>query len=56
MLNPQPGDRVLDLYAGVGLFAAFLADAVTPLGQVIAVESDADAWWPARTASAPAAP
>ncbi len=48
MLNPQPGDRVLDLYAGVGLFAAFLADAVTPLGQVIAVESDADACRHAR--------
>ncbi len=42
-LDPQPGDRVLDLYAGVGLFAAFLAEAVTPLGQVIAVESDPQA-------------
>ena len=43
MLDPQPGDRCLDLYAGVGLFAAALADAVTPLGQVIAVESDREA-------------
>ena len=43
LLNPQPGDRCLDLYAGVGLFAAALADAVTPLGQVIAVESDREA-------------
>ena len=27
-LAPQPGESVLDLYAGVGLFARFLADAV----------------------------
>jgi tRNA/tmRNA/rRNA uracil-C5-methylase (TrmA/RlmC/RlmD family) len=37
MLDPQPGERVLDLYAGVGLFAAFLADRVGP-GRVVAVE------------------
>jgi tRNA/tmRNA/rRNA uracil-C5-methylase (TrmA/RlmC/RlmD family) len=35
---PQPGESVLDLYAGVGLFAAFLADAVGPTGRVVAVE------------------
>ena len=31
---------MLDLYAGVGLFAAFLADAVGPDGSVVAVEGD----------------
>ena len=29
-LAPRPGESVLDLYAGVGLFARFLADAVGP--------------------------
>jgi tRNA/tmRNA/rRNA uracil-C5-methylase (TrmA/RlmC/RlmD family) len=38
MLGPGPGEKVLDLYAGVGLFAAFLADAVGPTGRVVAVE------------------
>lgn len=40
MLDPQPGERALDLYAGVGLFAVPLAERVGPLGQVVAVESD----------------
>jgi tRNA/tmRNA/rRNA uracil-C5-methylase (TrmA/RlmC/RlmD family) len=40
MLDPRPGDRALDLYAGVGLFAVALADRVGPLGQVVAAESD----------------
>jgi tRNA/tmRNA/rRNA uracil-C5-methylase (TrmA/RlmC/RlmD family) len=40
MLDPQPRESVLDLYAGVGLFAAFLADAVGPGGSVVAVEGD----------------
>ena len=40
-LAPQPGERALDLYAGVGLFALALADAVGPTGAVLAVESDA---------------
>jgi len=39
-LGPQPGERALDLYAGVGLFALALADAVGPQGAVLAVEGD----------------
>ena len=39
-LAPQPGERALDLYAGVGLFALALADAVGPTGAVLAIESD----------------
>jgi tRNA/tmRNA/rRNA uracil-C5-methylase (TrmA/RlmC/RlmD family) len=39
----RPGERALDLYSGVGLFAAALAAAVGPGGQVIAVESDPEA-------------
>ncbi|MCH1866656.1 methyltransferase [Nocardioides sp. CFH 31398] len=42
-LVPQPGETVLDLYAGVGLFAAFLAEEVGPVGRVTAVEGDATA-------------
>lgn len=37
---PRAGERVLDLYAGVGLFSAFLAEAVGPQGRVTAVEGD----------------
>jgi tRNA/tmRNA/rRNA uracil-C5-methylase (TrmA/RlmC/RlmD family) len=37
------GERALDLYAGVGLFASALALAAGPTGQVIAVESDPEA-------------
>ncbi|MET0999658.1 MAG: TRAM domain-containing protein, partial [Marmoricola sp.] len=40
MLAPAVGEHALDLYAGVGLFSAFLADAVGPQGSVTAVESD----------------
>jgi tRNA/tmRNA/rRNA uracil-C5-methylase (TrmA/RlmC/RlmD family) len=43
MLAPRDGERSLDLYAGVGLFARFLADAVGPRGRVLAVEGDRDA-------------
>ena len=46
--SPRPGERALDLYAGVGLFAAALADAVGPQGQVVAVESDPEATAHAR--------
>ncbi len=49
VLDPQPGDRVLDLYAGVGLFAVPLAQAVGPTGAVLAVEGDATACEHART-------
>ena len=40
-LKPREGERCLDLYAGVGVFASALAEAVGPSGQVVAVESDA---------------
>ncbi len=43
VLAPQPGERALDLYAGVGLFAAFLGERVGPSGAVLAVEVDARA-------------
>ncbi|MGH3877880.1 MAG: class I SAM-dependent RNA methyltransferase [Actinophytocola sp.] len=36
----SPGDAAWDLYSGVGLFAAVLAEAVGPEGEIIAVESD----------------
>ena len=39
-LDPQPGESALDLYCGVGLFAAGLARWVGPGGRVTAVESD----------------
>ncbi len=39
-LAPASGDRVVDLYAGVGLFAALLGDAVGPTGSVLAVEGE----------------
>jgi tRNA/tmRNA/rRNA uracil-C5-methylase (TrmA/RlmC/RlmD family) len=40
-LAPQPGERAVDLYAGVGLFALALAQAMGPTGAVLAIESDA---------------
>lgn len=39
-LDAQPGERALDLYSGVGLFSAFLAERVGASGRVVAVESD----------------
>ena len=60
-LGPRPGDQVLDLYAGVGLFAAAIADRVAGTladadgpgggaleGAVLAVEGDARAVRDAR--------
>jgi tRNA/tmRNA/rRNA uracil-C5-methylase (TrmA/RlmC/RlmD family) len=48
MLEPQPGEKVMDLYSGVGLFTRFLADAVGPHGRVVAVEGDRTACGHAR--------
>lgn len=45
-LDPQPGEAVLDLFAGVGLFAAFLADRTG--ARVVAVEGDREACRHAR--------
>lgn len=39
-LAARPGERALDLYAGVGLFTAALAREVGPGGTVLAVEAD----------------
>jgi tRNA/tmRNA/rRNA uracil-C5-methylase (TrmA/RlmC/RlmD family) len=49
LVEPSPGEKVLDLYAGVGLFAAYLADAVAPSGRVVAVEGSRLACRDART-------
>lgn len=40
LLAPREGEVALDLYAGVGLFAAALAQRVGESGKVVAVESD----------------
>jgi tRNA/tmRNA/rRNA uracil-C5-methylase (TrmA/RlmC/RlmD family) len=40
MLAPQAGERAVDLYAGVGLFTSFLAEAVGPGGRVASIEGD----------------
>ncbi|MFI9590086.1 class I SAM-dependent RNA methyltransferase [Nonomuraea sp. NPDC052265] len=45
---PEPGEWALDLYCGVGLFAAGLAEAVGPEGAVFGLESDAAAVRDAR--------
>jgi tRNA/tmRNA/rRNA uracil-C5-methylase (TrmA/RlmC/RlmD family) len=41
--QPVPGERVIDLYAGVGAFTAVLADAVGHSGTVVGIESAASA-------------
>ncbi|MGX7679852.1 class I SAM-dependent RNA methyltransferase [Jatrophihabitans sp. DSM 45814] len=38
--RPQPAERVLDLYAGAGLFTAVFAEAVGERGVVIGIEAD----------------
>lgn len=48
VLRPEVGERVLDLYAGVGLFAAFLAEGVGSSGRVLAVEGSRAACRDAR--------
>jgi tRNA/tmRNA/rRNA uracil-C5-methylase (TrmA/RlmC/RlmD family) len=42
-LAPQPGESVLELYAGAGALTWPLADAVGPTGRVVCVESSAGA-------------
>lgn len=41
--RPQPGERWVDLYAGAGLFSAFLGICVGPEGAVTAIESSPSA-------------
>jgi len=40
LVQPMPGERAVDLYAGVGLFSAFLAEAVGTGGSVLSIEGD----------------
>lgn len=40
LLEPRPGDRVVDLYAGSGLFTRRLGELVQPSGFVLGVEGD----------------
>jgi tRNA/tmRNA/rRNA uracil-C5-methylase (TrmA/RlmC/RlmD family) len=42
-LDPRPGESAADLYSGVGLFTASIAERVGVTGRVVAVESDATA-------------
>lgn len=48
VLAPRPGEHLLDLYAGVGLFAGCLAADVGPEGRVDAVEASVAACRDAR--------
>lgn len=43
LLEPAPGDRVVDLYAGAGLFTMRLGELVSPGGFVLGVEGDSRA-------------
>jgi len=47
-VRPQPGEHVVDLYAGAGLFAVTLASHLGPGGRVDAVESEPRACAAAR--------
>jgi len=47
-LEPEPGDTVLDLYCGAGLFAGVIAPLVGGNGAVLGIESDAAAVKDAR--------
>ncbi|POM22881.1 putative RNA methyltransferase/cg2084 [Actinomadura rubteroloni] len=47
-LEPKPGDVVVDLYCGAGLFTAFLGERVGSGGLVVGVESDGPAVRDAR--------
>ncbi len=47
-VGPRPGERVVDLYSGAGLFAAGLALAVGEQGAVLGLEGDARACADAR--------
>jgi len=48
LLAPRPGDRIWDLYGGVGLFAAALAPHADATGRITVVEGDAAAAAAAR--------
>ena len=48
LVGPRPGERIADLYSGVGLFTAFLAESVGADGGVVSVESEAAAVRDAR--------
>lgn len=47
-VDPQPGEVIADLYAGAGLFSAFLSDAVGEEGRVYSVEASRQASKDAR--------
>ena len=42
-VDPQPGDRIVDLFSGAGLFSALLGERVGASGSVMAVERDVQA-------------
>ncbi|HVF19244.1 MAG TPA: TRAM domain-containing protein [Mycobacteriales bacterium] len=48
VVDPQPGELAVDLYSGVGLLTAALAQAVGPTGEVVSVEGAAQSAADAR--------